>query len=189
MFTLLFLFPDDNFTNSSIEILLLLTIAFILGYLLRFFIGQKYKIQAREFEAQYATLDQHNAQLVAEADALQTEKEELQTQIQRLQSAASKKPDSGEAVIAQPFLQAKDDLKQIEGIGVKIEQLLNADGIHTFVQLSEAKTDRLKRILKEAGERFRMHDPGTWSRQAKLAVKGQWIKLVRWQDKLKGGRE
>lgn len=84
---------------------------------------------------------------------------------------------------------AKDDLKKIEGIGPKIEQLLNAANIHTFKHLAEAQVEKLQHILTEAGSRFRMHKPDTWSRQAKIAAEGSWEDLKAWQDKLKSGRE
>ena len=69
-----------------------------------------------------------------------------------------------------------------------IEKLLNADGIMTFEQLSQASYDRLKNILNNAGERFRIHDPATWPQQAELAHRGDKVALQKLQDELKGGR-
>jgi hypothetical protein len=34
-----------------------------------------------------------------------------------------------------------------------------------------------------------MHDPGTWSAQARLAANGEWELLEEYQEELKGGRE
>ncbi len=82
----------------------------------------------------------------------------------------------------------KDDLKKIEGIGPKIEQLLNADGIATFAELSKAKASSVKAILNAAGPRFKMHDPGSWAKQAKLAANGKWKELQKLQDVLNGGK-
>lgn len=82
----------------------------------------------------------------------------------------------------------KDNLKKIEGIGPKIEKLLNAKGIVTFNDLAKAKLTLLKETLEEAGPRFKMHNPGTWSEQAKLAAKGNWEKLDKLQEELKGGK-
>lgn len=81
-----------------------------------------------------------------------------------------------------------DDLKKVEGIGPKIAGLLNKAGIITFVDLSKAPIKKLKKVLEDAGTRFRMHDPKTWSAQAKLAAKGDWDKLKAWQGELKGGK-
>ncbi|MFK8101897.1 MAG: helix-hairpin-helix domain-containing protein [Saprospiraceae bacterium] len=82
-----------------------------------------------------------------------------------------------------------DDLKKIEGIGPKIAELLQNDGIKTFKELSEATVDRIKEILTAAGSRYKMHDPTTWPDQAKMAANGEWDKLKEWQDSLQGGKE
>ena len=83
----------------------------------------------------------------------------------------------------------QDDLKVVEGVGPKIEGLLNEAGIHTWQDLAEAPTDKVQAILDEAGSRYRMHDPATWSKQAKLAHEGNWEELEAYQDRLDGGRE
>lgn len=81
-----------------------------------------------------------------------------------------------------------DDLKKIEGIGPKIAGLLKEAGIITFTDLSKAPIKTLKKVLADAGNRFKMHDPKTWAAQAKLAAKGDWEKLKAWQGELKGGK-
>ncbi|MEO1623533.1 MAG: 30S ribosomal protein S16 [Bacteroidota bacterium] len=83
---------------------------------------------------------------------------------------------------------AADDLKKIEGIGPKIEELLHNAGIKTYTQLSEAGADKVKGILTEAGGSFASHDPTTWGQQAKMAADGEWDKLKAWQDELDGGK-
>ena len=40
-----------------------------------------------------------------------------------------------------------DDLKKIEGIGPKIEELLNNKGIFTFAQLADMKTEEIQTIF------------------------------------------
>ncbi|MEL7122629.1 MAG: glycoside hydrolase family 13 [Bacteroidota bacterium] len=83
----------------------------------------------------------------------------------------------------------KDNIKKhIEGIGPKIEKLLAAREITTFNQLAKADIKILKEILEEAGPRFKMHDPTTWSEQAKLAAAEKWEELETLKDELKGGR-
>jgi len=82
-----------------------------------------------------------------------------------------------------------DDLTRIEGIGPKIQELLYAAKIYTFVQLSKTDVARLKGILDDAGERFQMHEPKTWPEQADLAAKGKWAELAALQELLRGGRE
>ncbi|PWJ60062.1 hypothetical protein CLV98_101238 [Dyadobacter jejuensis] len=82
-----------------------------------------------------------------------------------------------------------EDLKLIEGIGPKIEELLQAEGIVTFADLAGYSEDKLKAILENAGSRFQMHDPQTWPQQAQLAHDGKWEELKAWQDRLLGGKE
>jgi predicted flap endonuclease-1-like 5' DNA nuclease len=83
----------------------------------------------------------------------------------------------------------RDDLKRIEGIGPKIEKMLNDNLISTWAELAAAPVDRLKQILRSGGDRYRMHDPSSWPDQAKLAAQGRWKELEELQDILQGGRE
>lgn len=92
--------------------------------------------------------------------------------------AAPKKADS-----------KKDDLTKVEGIGPKIAEILTNSGIATFESLGNAKAKDIKSILEGAGSRYKMHDPTTWPKQAKLAAKGDWDKLAKLQDELKGGKK
>lgn len=84
---------------------------------------------------------------------------------------------------------AGDDLKKIEGIGPKIAELFNAEGIMTFAQLSETSTEKMQEILAAAGSRYASHNPGTWAKQAAMAAAGQWDELKAWQDEMNGGKE
>ena len=81
-----------------------------------------------------------------------------------------------------------DDLTKVEGIGPKIQELLNAAGIVSFSDLAEAGADRVKEILEEAGGAMKSKDPSTWSQQAQMAAEGKWDELKVWQDELDGGR-
>jgi predicted flap endonuclease-1-like 5' DNA nuclease len=83
----------------------------------------------------------------------------------------------------------KDDLKRIEGIGPKIEKMLNDELIYTWAVLATTPVDRLKAVLRRGGERYKMHDPTSWPDQAKLAAEGRWKELEELQDILQGGRE
>ncbi len=81
-----------------------------------------------------------------------------------------------------------DDLTKIEGVGKKIAELLQADGIADFATLSKATPKKIKTILEAAGSRFKVHDPATWPKQAKLAAAGKWDELKSLQAELKGGK-
>lgn len=82
-----------------------------------------------------------------------------------------------------------DDLKKIEGIGPKIEKLLNDASIYTFKGLSKSSLTTLKQILQDAGPRFKMHIPQTWIEQANIAAKGDWDTLRKYQELLSGGKK
>mgnify|MGYP000235538884 FL=1 len=62
---------------------------------------------------------------------------------------------------------AKDDLKVINGIGPKMEKLLNEAGIFTYLQLSKAAIKDLTPILEAAGPRFKTQNPADWKKEAK----------------------
>ena len=81
------------------------------------------------------------------------------------------------------------DLKIIEGIGPKIEEVLKEAGIGDWSALAAAEPGRLKEILEEAGDQYRMHNPYTWPLQARLAAAGRWEEFNTYQEELKGGRE
>ena len=81
-----------------------------------------------------------------------------------------------------------DDLKIVEGIGPKIEELLHNAGIKTWEALSETSIDHIKEILDAAGPSYQIHDPGTWAAQAGLAAEGKWDELKKWQDELDAGK-
>ncbi len=82
----------------------------------------------------------------------------------------------------------QDDLKIVEGIGPKIEGLFHNFNIKTWKALSETALDKCQEVLDSGGERYRIHDPGSWPLQAKMAYEGKWKELAKWQDEHKGGK-
>lgn len=82
---------------------------------------------------------------------------------------------------------APDDLRRIEGIGPKMNSILNQAGITTFSQLAAAEVPFLRQILADAGMTA-VNDPATWPEQAALAARGEWEALEELQEDLKGGR-
>lgn len=83
----------------------------------------------------------------------------------------------------------QDDLTVVEGIGPKISGLFNNFDVKTWKDLSECSLDKCQEVLDSGGERYKIHNPGTWPRQAKLAYEGKWEELKKWQDSLDGGKE
>lgn len=86
------------------------------------------------------------------------------------------------------FSMNPNDLKVVEGIGPKIEDLLKADGIHNWSELAAASTDRIQAVLDAAGDNFRLANPGSWARQAAMAAAGDWVELKALQNELQGGK-
>ena len=99
---------------------------------------------------------------------------------------AAKKPATRKAPAKKPG--QKDNLKRIEGVGPKIEGLMNAAGITTFNQVARSSVARLQGILDKAGPHYKFADPATWPQQAKFANAGKWDELKKWQAELKGGK-
>ncbi len=110
---------------------------------------------------------------------------------------APKKEEKKEKVAAAPKEEKKaekktakpDDLTKIEGIGPKAAEALVAAGVATYGDLAKAKADDVKTILTDASPRLAHLDPGSWSKQAKMAADGKWDELKEWQDNAKGGVE
>jgi len=107
---------------------------------------------------------------------------------EKAEKAENKKKAEKKAAPKATEAAGADDLKKIEGIGPKIAGLMAEAGIADFKALAGADIEKLKEILEEAGSRYKMHDPTTWSQQAKLAEDGQWDELKELQDQLKGGK-
>jgi predicted flap endonuclease-1-like 5' DNA nuclease len=100
--------------------------------------------------------------------------------------AAAPDVDGAAAVLGRSI--TLDDLKVIEGIGPKIEELCNGIGIRTWFDLSTTEASLLRTMLADAGSRFRSHDPATWPEQAGLLAAGRWEEFVALTDALSGGR-
>jgi len=109
----------------------------------------------------------------------------LGSEVKQLRKELGKTPSKG--IPKKTISSKKDKLTLIEGIGPVIEKLLKKNKITTFKQLSNKKSSEIKKILEKKGPRFQMHDPTTWTKQAKLANEGKWKELEKLQDELKGG--
>jgi small subunit ribosomal protein S1 len=114
---------------------------------------------------------------------------------EQMAGSANVEPKKAEPKVEKPKAEAKesptskaDDLKKIEGIGPKIQELFNNAGIITFSDLANAEVTVLKEILNAAGSRYQMHDPSTWPMQSEMAANGEWDKLKEWQENAKGGK-
>lgn len=59
------------------------------------------------------------------------------------------------------------DLKEIKGIGPKLEEILKSKGVQSIQDIERAPIKRLEGILIEAGPRYKGFDPQDWKKQAK----------------------
>lgn len=84
---------------------------------------------------------------------------------------------------------AKDNLTKIEGVGPKVQEIFNENGIATYADLAAKSEEELKAILEPKGAPYSGMDCSTWSKQADMAAKGEWDELKKWQDELNGGKE
>lgn len=82
----------------------------------------------------------------------------------------------------------ENDLTIVEGIGPKIQELFHNHDVKTWKALSECTVDKCQSVLDSGGERYKIHNPGTWPEQAKMAYEGKWKALLKWQDELDGGK-
>jgi predicted flap endonuclease-1-like 5' DNA nuclease len=89
---------------------------------------------------------------------------------------------------AAPHIEYKtDDLEVVVGIGPKIAKLLIARGITTWKALADTSVTFLREILdKDGGERFRVHNPGSWPHQALLLDEGKWDEFRELENRLEG---
>lgn len=82
----------------------------------------------------------------------------------------------------------EDDLKVIEGIGPKIEEMFHGARIKTWKALSETSVADCQEILNGGGERYKVHDPASWPMQARMCYEGKWKELFRWQEEHDHGK-
>ncbi|HDZ13479.1 hypothetical protein LCGC14_0869250 [marine sediment metagenome] len=82
----------------------------------------------------------------------------------------------------------ENDLKVIEGIGPKIEEMFHVAGIKTWKTLSETSVAGCQDILKKGGERYKIHDPSSWPMQAKMCYTNKWKELIKWQNEHAHGK-
>jgi len=126
------------------------------------------------------------ANLKADLEACNQSKLSLESNMKAAVVEDTFNADAAKAVFGKRIKQ--DDLKVVEGIGPKIEGLFHNFGIKTWKALSEASVEKCQEVLNSGGERYKIHNPGTWPKQSQLAYEGKWEELLKWQDELDGGK-
>ncbi|MCR9288035.1 MAG: hypothetical protein NXI23_11700 [Bacteroidetes bacterium] len=195
----------STYSSHTMEILIMLLVAFLLGLLLGYLLWYRYRKLHAELEgengrmsAKLTDLEKDHASLKYQHDELDKDNKAhrskiriLEADVSILQGKLDRMAAAEESHVANPLVGAvvdPDDLKKIEGIGPKIEELLNAAGIHTWRQLSKCKVEDIKKVLSDGGSRYNRHDPTTWAKQAGMAAEGNWDELKKYQDYLDGGK-
>ena len=182
-----------SLASHSIEILIMLLGAFVLGYLLSRVFAAKDRARIARLETQVAELLLAS---LAAAPALaspplgasatgETQREAQRQSGREGQPEAHSKPRPNVRADVSPPAQLvpanEDDLEKIKGIGPSIKTALNAGGINTFAALALAGEQDLRHMLVNQNPRFRIHDPTSWPLQAAMARDGEWQKLDAWQ--------
>lgn len=160
----------------------------VLGYLLGSRFGNSNANGHAALQADLDDCNKKSAQLLADYSDLQASKHSDRIAFFEEATAAAL-PFSANLALEQYGKKVKqDDLKIVEGIGPKIEELFHNAGIKTWKALSETSVEKCSQILSDAGSRFSMHNPGTWPKQCQMAYEGKWSELKSWQDNMDGGK-
>ena len=195
----------ETMMSHTLEVCLWLLVAFLLGVLLGYIIWYKWRRMYLELQREHERLSSQHRNLEKEHADLKYKYEELEKDYQKKRTKVSalegdvtiltnklKACEEGQgqgktAMGVAPLTGEKDDLKKVEGIGPKIEELCNGIGIYTWRQLADTSVETLQKMLDDAGPRFQIANPGTWPKQAEMAANGEWDKLQEYQDFLDGG--
>lgn len=210
-----FILLQSTFQQDLPVGLALCIVPFILGWLAAMMFYKVSSLRGRIAELEEANaslngkvdnLHTENTELRVKITQLEATGEEQTDQIRRLKNellicegertdleaqiaAGGKGAKASESVFVFAGTKYKqDDLKIVEGIGPKIEDLLHKAGIYTWESLAESSPDRIRGILDQAGNDYAMHDPSSWPQQAGLAAAHDWDLLKKLQDELVAGR-
>lgn len=82
-----------------------------------------------------------------------------------------------------------EDLEIIEGIGPKVAKVLNAAQIFSFAQVASMTPEAIRNVLDAAGDQFKMLPTDTWPKQAAMARDGKMTELEAYKKYLDNGRE
>jgi predicted flap endonuclease-1-like 5' DNA nuclease len=190
-------------TDATIEIVVMLLVAFVLGYLLHYFSAKEtssttYSEESLELLEQIKIIKMELKKCLEEKSAIKksltiehgTQIDELKEKLSSTRAdlencLASKANTKNINTFPIPIaLSENNDLKKIEGIGPVISKILNQAGIDTYHQLAESTEETLRNILNNYGSRYKVHNPSSWPKQAELAANEQWEELKSFQKTL-----
>ncbi|ADQ19081.1 hypothetical protein Lbys_3432 [Leadbetterella byssophila DSM 17132] len=173
-------------TNFPWDLLLfLLILGGILWWLISRWLAGRLKDHTEELYYRISQLESENGKLRRQFTDRTTF---LESELEACRKSKVATGVTGFAPMVEKPKVKKDDLKIVEGIGPKIEELFNNSGIYSFEDLANTPVEKLKAILETGGSRFQIHDPTTWPRQGALARDGKWEELKKWQEELNKGK-
>jgi predicted flap endonuclease-1-like 5' DNA nuclease len=208
---------DFRGVDATIEILIMLFVAALLGFAIGYFIRRpkkEYIFDNNETEISFAKSIQETeiskANNKKEKLVIQNEVSETLAISDDNQKATAKKTKNNiqpeKEIKVTPKVEVSntektpktskrtskvlktEDLTLIEGIGPAISKWLNENGINSMEELAETKVDTLQEILDKAGSRFVIHTPATWPMQAGVYLSGDKDAFEALKKELKGGR-
>ncbi len=188
-------FGTASAATHAMEMVMMLVVAFALGYVLARVMGATRRPRVGASDDSVAHLATRKNPLTTSiampaADVMSDAEVSPEVTMVDAGIAASPAPATVESSTADtptapPSPAKRDNLKKIEGIGAKIERILRNEGIHTFAQLATTDETALKEILLRQSERFRLHNPRDWPKQAALARDSDWDGLKKMQAELR----
>ncbi len=182
----------ERFTADLVFILVALLVAAILGFLIGYLPKRVRRAQLLALQNENTQQKSENERLESKITLLNKEIAQLKLQLENCLKQQESASLPFNAAVAREVFKTKiveNDLKIVEGIGEKIESLLNKRGITTWHQLAQTPADAIKDILlQDGGSAYQIHEPKTWPAQALLAHQGKWKELKELQDHLTAGR-
>lgn len=148
--------------------------------------------RTREVNSQLSTTTAELDTLRAQFVVISAENEELRARVAVLEAAPEEAPviaavpEPKEMPARAAMLEPEDDLTIIEGIGPKIAAYLNQRDIHTLEQVAAMDPEDLHGLLKDGGPGIASANTETWPRQAQLAARREWTKLMALQASIGG---
>jgi predicted flap endonuclease-1-like 5' DNA nuclease len=173
---------SNLFTECLWWLLLWMFLAFLLGWILRKYLGE-----TDTDDACCRELDEWKKKY----HALELKKEKLNAVKENVESIPLA---SNLSKTARPQANAYAKLKNnnlqiIEGIGPKMDEVLKKHNVTTWADIASKTAKDLRVLLdKENPKRYKIIDPTTWSDQAQLAVDAKWAELIDMQKDLDTGR-
>lgn len=156
----------------------------------------KYKGRISELDADYQSCQKARTQLEAESAELRGKVRELERGIQKgsvsrvipevkdqqqIEQQAPQEESPATIDKAQFGSLSDRNLQIIEGIGDKIEKILNGRGIHSWTDLAAMNEVELADILVAEDPKLRIIDTSSWPAQAAMAEKREWRGLIEFQ--------